>query len=172
MKSFLPILLFLELIFLAGCRAGVETSRFKTRTSIDEIGVELRRVDSLWSSFAEKTTYKIEFYPPISDSSSVLPPHSAPAANGLANAAPLGGVTGAIGAVKSVEFSTERNEDRSSITATDSVVEQKNVDQEALQKEASSEARQDNGTVTIVSVVAAAAVLLLIIYLSRKYLKK
>jgi hypothetical protein len=172
MKVRLLILLFLELVFLAGCRAGVETSRFKTRTSIDEIGVELRRVDSLWSSFAEKTTYKIEFYPPISDSFSVLPPPAAPAANGLANVAHPGSVTGGIGAVKSVEFSTERNEDRSSITATDSVAEQKNVDQEALQKEASSEARQDNGTVTIVSVVAAVAVLLFLIYLSLKYLKK
>lgn len=126
MRTFLSIMIVLGLvILLVGCRAGLETSRFETRTSIDEIGVELRRVDSLWSSIAERTSYKIEFYPPILDSSYILPLETVPAASGVGNATPKGGIAGGIGAVKSVEISTERSEDRSSITATDSVATQK-----------------------------------------------
>lgn len=164
MKAFLSIMIVLGLvILLVGCRAGLETSRFETRTSIDEIGVELRRVDSLWSSIAERTSYKIEFYPPILDSSYILPLTTVPAASGVGNATPRGGIAGGIGAVKSVEISTERSEDRSSITATDSVATQKNANQEAQQMEAASEAGQDNSTVWIVSVVAAAALLLFLL---------
>lgn len=164
MRTFLSIMIVLGLvILLVGCRAGLETSRFETRTSIDEIGVELRRVDSLWSYIAERTSYKIEFYPPILDSSYILPLATVPAASSVGNATPKGGIAGGIGAVKSVEITTERSEDRSSITATDSVATQKNVDQVTLRKEAASEARQDNGTVWIVSIVAAAALLLFLL---------
>lgn len=164
MKSFLIIMMFLWFgILLTGCRAGLETSRFKTRTSIDEIGLELRRVDSLWSSIAERISYKIEFYPPILDSSCFLPHPTVPAASSVGNATPKGGIAGGIGAVKSVEISTERSEDRSSITATDSVATQKNANQEAQQTEAASEARQDNGTVWIVSIVAAVAMLIFLL---------
>lgn len=164
MKAFLYIMMFFGLvILLAGCRAGLETSRFRTRTSIDEIGVELRRVDSLWSSIAERISYKIEFYPPILDSSHILPNQTVPAASSVGNASLLGGIAGGIGAVKSVEISTERSEDRSSITATDSVATKKNANQEAQQMEAASEARQDNGTVWIVSIVAALALLIFLL---------
>lgn len=77
-----------------------------------------------------------------------------------------------MGAVKSFEFTVERTEDRSSITATDSVVEQKAQSEETLQRERATEARHDNGTVLIVSIVAAVVVFAIIRILIKKYLKK
>ena len=49
--------------FLAGCRASKESKARNERTAESEIGVELRKADSLWSSIAERLTMKIEFYP-------------------------------------------------------------------------------------------------------------
>ena len=53
--------------FLAGCRASKESKARSERTDRSEIGVELRKADSLWSSIAERLTMKIEFYPQLGD---------------------------------------------------------------------------------------------------------
>lgn len=167
MRTFLSIMIVLGLvILLVGCRAGLETSRFETRTSIDEIGVELRRVDSLWSSLAEKFSYKIEFYPPTyfdSAFTNVPTTPTVPAASSVGNASQTGGITGGHGAVKSIEFSTERTEDRTALQQSDSVVQKKQQSEATLQKETSSEARQDNGTVFIVTLILAAALLIFLL---------
>ena len=177
-KSFLFIMtLILGLVSLAGCRAQRETSTRETRTTSDEIGMELRRVDSLWSSIAEKFRFRIEYYEPNeqnnlpehpeSGSRPAAPCSTLPASNvGLGDKIPLGG---GMGAVKSIEISTERTEDRSSITAADSVVEQKTATTATLQEDKTTVARQDNGTWTIVSIVAAAA---LLIFLLVKFYRK
>ena len=72
---------------------------------------------------------------------------------------------GGMGAVKSIEISTERTEDRSSITAIDSASRAENHSTEVRQTEKASEARQDNGTVIGVAIVFAVA---LIVYLLLK----
>lgn len=151
---------------LAGCRTALETSRNESRSQLDEIGVELRRVDSLWSSLAEKFSYKIEFYPPTyfdSAFANVPTTPTVPAASSVGNASQTGGITGGHGAVKSIEFSTERTEDRTALQQSDSVVQKKQQSEATLQKETSSEARQDNGTVFIVTLILAAALLIFLL---------
>lgn len=149
-------------LVLAGCRAKRDVSVSQSSTSIGEIGVDLHKADSLWSSIAERLIYKIEFYPlengspkPTTESSFPIDPTAASV--GLA---PQSGVVGGgMGSVKSIEISAEKTEDRSVITATDSVVEQKNANEATLQEDKKTEAKQDNGTVTIIAIVAAVAVL-------------
>ena len=63
-KDFLFIMFLIWMGFLAGCRASKESKARNERTAESEIGVELRKADSLWSSIAERLTMKIEFYPP------------------------------------------------------------------------------------------------------------
>lgn len=235
-KDFLFIMFLIWMGFLAGCRASKESKARNERTAESEIGVELRKADSLWSSIAERLTMKIEFYPPSGYNEcdlgiGTLPtcpqaaqPETVPA--GVANplpwqaqgvgaggtgaalcprrqaqgqpneakkslfeAVPLGqaagslyrtdgttptsegfGGFGGLGAVKSIEITTERTEDRSVITATDSVLEQKSATTETRQEEKASEARHDNGTVIGVAVVAAVAAL--VYFLLKQFLKK
>lgn len=76
------------------------------------------------------------------------------------------------GGIKSIEISIEKTEDRSVITATDSVLEQKTATTETRQEEKASEARHDNGTVLIVSVAAAVAFLLALLIIIKKTLHK
>ena len=157
---------FLELI-LAGCRAqrGVKASESLERT--DRVGVELHRVDSLWSALAERLTYKIEFYPAMEQGPG-LPNQAAlsrimPATN-VGHTSPKGSVGGGMGAVKSIEISTERTEDRQSITAVDSIGEQDTATTETRQEAKTSEARQDNGTVATVAIVFAVAALIYLLF--------
>lgn len=188
--------------FLAGCRASKESKARNERTAESEIGVELRKADSLWSSIAERLTMKIEFYPleysigngtPTAFTGASLP--AAPCSTvpaGVANPLPwqaqgvgAGGMGAAHpaaqgpvnppdplckGGIKSIEFSTERTEDRSFITAMDSVLEQKTATTETRQEEKASEARHDNGTVIGVAIVAAVAAL--VYFLLKQFLKK
>ena len=79
---------------------------------------------------------------------------------------------GGMGSVKSIEITTEKTEDRSSITAADSVVQQKAQSEETRQRERASEARHDNGTVIGLAIVAAAAIIVIIRILIKIYLKK
>lgn len=161
-KDFLFIMILDLGLVLIGCRAQRSVKASESRTQLDEIGVELHRVDSLWSALAERLTYKIEFYPAI-EGGPGLPHQAAPSrimpATYVGNTSPTGSVGGGMGAVKSIEISTERTEDRSVITATDSVAEQKSASKATLQEDKTTEARQDNGTVTIIAIVAAVAVL-------------
>lgn len=66
-KDFLFIMFLIWMGFLAGCRASKESKARNERTAESEIGVELRKADSLWSSIAERLTMKIEFYPQLGD---------------------------------------------------------------------------------------------------------
>lgn len=172
MRNFLPIFIVFGL-FLAGCRAKLETSRQESRRHIDEIGVVLRKADSLCSTIAEKQTIRIEYYPPsqydlgigtpTAFTGSPLP--AAPFGQAADSVAPLPwqaqgvGVVGGLGAVKSIEITTEKTEDMAAIRATDSVSEQKTDTTETRQEEKASQARQDNGTVIGLAIVAAVAVL-------------
>lgn len=173
------LIIALGLVFLAGCRAHLETRASVVRSSACEIGVELRRVDSLWSSLAEKHSIKIEYYPILPQlqgpgkpaTGSPLPADSSSSMLGLGR--PSGRLDGGgFGSVKSIEITTEKTEDRSSITAADSVVQQKAQSEETRQRERATEARHDNGTVLIVSVVAAVAIVVLIRILIKIFLKK
>lgn len=215
MKHFHVIMILIWLGFLAGCRASKESKARSERTAESEIGVELRKADSLWSSIAERLTMKIEFYPQLGDfgtsghgtegpqtiiQKSLGIGTSLPAAPlwpvpaGVANPLPwqaqgvgAGGMGAALrqaqgpvnppdplckGGIKSIEISIEKTEDRSVITATDSVLEQKTATTETRQEEKASEARHDNGTVLIVSVAAAVAFLLALLIIIKKTLHK
>lgn len=162
-KDFLFIMTLILGLVLAACRAKRDVSVSQSSTSFGEIGVDLHKADSLWSSIAERLIYKIEFYPldngspkPGMGTSSPIDPTAASV--GLA---PQSGVVGGgVGSVKSVEFTVEKTEDMSSITATDSVVEQKNATEATRNEDKKTEAKQDNGTVAIVSIVAAVALLI------------
>ena len=161
--------MFLSLL-LAGCRAQLDTSRQEQRRHYDEIGVVLRRLDSLSSTIAERQYFKIEYYEPHASEKPGKPVKEA-AAPAASNSMPAThAVGGGMGAVKSIEFSTERTEDRSVITAVDSVADQKTAESESRNEDKSVGARQDNGTVIGLAIVAAVAV---IVYLLLKsYLKK
>ena len=65
---------------------------------------------------------------------------------------------------RSIEISTERTEDRQSITAVDSIAEQDTATTETRQEAKTSEARQDNGTVATVAIVFAVAALIYLLF--------
>ena len=182
MRNFLPI--FLIGLVLAGCRAQREVNTRQIRTHTDEIGVELRRVDSLWSSLAERMTVRIEYYAP----NEVLPqsPEKKAATETLHPAAPSlamsadsthisstesGGRSGfgGMGAVKSIEIMTERDATTTATSAVDSTAVFKTEQEATLQTQKASETRQDNSTVAIVAIVA--AVFLLVVMLLKGMLK-
>lgn len=181
MKNFLFIMILVLGCFLSGCRASKESKARYERTRTEEIGVELRRVDSLWSSIAERLTGKIEFYPPSTYNASepgnlpstgsprpAAPFTTMPAANvGLGDNNPLGG---GMGAVKSIEITMEHNAQTTTTNQVDSTYNNNTATTETLQEQKASEARQDNGTVATVSIVAAVA--LLVFFLLKTYLKK
>lgn len=169
---------------LLGCRAKSEVQVSRSSTSTEEIGVELRKADSLWSFLAEHHHVKIEFYPPTGYNECDLGIGTLPTcpqaaqpetvSAGVANPLPWhaqGVGAGGMGAVKSIEITTERTEDRSVITVTDSVSEQKSNTSETLQRERASEARQDNGTVAILAIVGAAAFLAFVVIMIKHFWK-
>lgn len=169
MKNFLCFIILWFLVgFLTGCRAKLDTSRQESQRHIDEIGVVLRRLDSLGSTIAERQHIKIEFYPleygpgkpenlPATGSPQAAPYSTLPAANvGLGDNIPLGG---GIGAVKSIEIDTERDATTTSTSAVDSTAVFKTEQEATLQGEKSVGARQDNGTVIGLAIVAAVAIL-------------
>lgn len=163
MRHHWSILFIFVLLLLLACRAHLETSKDTTRTRLEEIGVVLRHADSLSSTLAEKQNVKIEFYPPtyFDPSTNTTNPSSPadPTASSLGGNSPMGGIAVGMGAVKSIEFSTETNTGSTAVSKTDSVYQSKEDTKETLHKEADSGARQDNGTVTIVAVVFAVAAL-------------
>ena len=174
MKRILLLIMLIGLV-LAGCRAKLETSSSRYSTSTDEIGLELRRFDSLWSSLSERLTFKIEYYPIDNGSSNTNPDNCVPidpTATSVGRAPQPGAAGGGVGSVKSVEFTAEKTEDRSSITATDSTYNEKSADQDTLQKETSSEAKHDNGTVLILAIVGGLVVIGVVWLLLKKFFKK
>lgn len=176
------MIMFLGLVgFLAGCRAKLDTSSSMKRQQTDVIGLELRRADSLWGSSSERLTYKIEFYAPweiagqacndnqgekytearqnpATPTASAAPSTVHPA-DGLTRESGVGG----LGAVKSIEISTEKVEGVSSITTTDSTYNYMKGDEHARDVSTVSEARQDNGTVATIAIVFAVAALIYLV---------
>lgn len=184
---FFILFLFLSLVNLSGCRASKELKARNERTSTEEIGVELRKADSLWSSLAEKFNFKIEFYPieygpgkPATDSTCPAAPSTTMPANSQfppqGVCAGVGGMGAAIqqahGPIKSIKFTIEHNAQTTATNQVDSTYNSNTATTETLQEEKASEARHDNGTVLIVAVVAAVVVLLALLIIIKKLLKK
>lgn len=180
MRSFITIMGLVLGCLLIGCRASKESKARYERMSTDEIGVELRRVDSLWSSIAERLKYKIEFYPAIEQcpgkpENTGKEPHvpAAPSstmpATVFGHTSQNGSVGGGMGAVKSIEFTVEHDAQTVAATQVDSSYNSNTATKETHQGQKASEARQDNGTVATVSIVAAVA--LLVFFLLRSFLK-
>ena len=181
MKDSLFIMFFWLIVVLTGCRAQREVKAQQERQYADEIGVVLRRVDSLSSTFSEKQHLKIEFYPPdysLATNTTYTKPdesaHSAaPAAALLGPALHSGSAEGGgIGAVKSIEISSETDASTHTNALTDSTAVSKTAEAETLQSEKASEARHDNGTVFIVSVAVAVVLLLALLIIIRKFFNK
>ena len=167
---FFILFLFLSLLNLSGCRASKELKARNERTSTEETSVELRRADSLWSSLAERFNFKIEFYPPDTDSlgnlrtlATVSPRPAAPSSTmpaGIANPLPRharGVGAGGMGAVKSIEFTAESTAEITESSQVDSTYYNNSAATATLQTESASERRQDNSTVAIIVVVFAVA---------------
>ena len=184
---FFIIFLFLSLLNLSSCRASKELKARNERTSTEETSVELRKVDSLWSSIAEKFNFKIEFYPienghrkPATDSTCPAAPSTTMPANSQfppqGVCAGVGGMGAALrqahGAVKSIEFTMERDAQTAAATQVDSTYYNNSAAEETLQEEKASEIKHDNGTVAIVSVVGALVVLAALLIVIKKVLKK
>lgn len=141
---------------LVGCRAKLDTSRQETRRQTDEIGVVLRRVDSLSSTIAERQNVKIVFYEPCT----IGPGEPAPAAPAatIVGDALCGSAGGGIGAVKSIEITKEVSVSTGSTTLIDSTLYNNSATTEILQTKKASETRHDNGAIIGVAIVAAVAV--------------
>ena len=185
---FLMIIMFLGCAVLpAGCRAKKELKASERREQTSGIGVELRRVDSLWSSIAERKTVRIEFYPqteipatlqgdqgrqalpllPATGGSAPTAPQSTMPADSLCPTL-AGGWVGGMGAVKSIEIATESGASTGAVASVDSALQAENHSAELRQTEKASEARHDNTTVLVVSVVAAVALLHLVLAMTRR----
>ncbi len=191
MKSNLSILVFLLSLdfLLAGCRAKKELKTSERREQTSGIGVELRRVDSLWSSIAERKTVRIEFYPQTEipatlqgdqgqQSSTLLPATGGPLRAAQSMAMPAdslgpaftGGWVGGMGAVKSIEITTESGASTGAVAAVDSTLRAENHSTAVVETEKASEARHDNATVGIVCVVGLAALWMLMLAMVRRRL--
>lgn len=107
-------------LFMTGCRMNKESKVSRSRVYADEIGMVLRRVDSLSGTMSEKRYLTIDFYPPTDDLSTGNPIPAAPSAI-FSSAAQGGG----FGAVKRIEILDEKNECMSAISGMDSDVERK-----------------------------------------------
>ena len=158
------ILIFLFLVFadlLPGCRCARHTSKSSNRTDISAIDVRSRSLSRLRDTLAERQTIRIEYYEPSSlgnmawehQEGSILQPSADVGGN---NPTVAGGREPS---VKSIEIVTERNSCSSMTTIKDSTNVSQNSTKETLQQEAASEARQDNGTLIGIAVVAAVAFL-------------
>lgn len=174
-RIFLLIMLF-GLVALVGCRAKLETSSSRCSTSTDEIGLELRRFDSLWSSLSERLTFKIEFYPVDNGSSNTNPDNCVPIDPTYSHTTtlPPSGSSGGVGfgSVKSIEFTSETDAERTTVFKTDSVSQAKRDTSETLQRDTSSEAKHDNGTVLILAIVGGLVVVGAVVLVLRKFAKR
>ena len=194
MRNFFVIIMILSCFcFHAGCRAKLDTSSSTCRRQTDVIGLELRKLDSLWRSSSERQTLRIEFYEPqnldcfvplnppdpLCKGGSAKRQNDIPEAleslgyrQGSEEAAPSTTLTaalsrpgtdvpvgGGMGAVKSIEITTVKEEEVSAINATDSTYNNITAAEEDRESHVVSEARQDNGTVATVCIVFAVAAL-------------
>lgn len=176
MKYFPHIIFWFLVCFLSSCRTNLERKASESYRHTEEIGVVLRRLDSLSSTIAERQHIKIEFYEPQgpempnTGKESLTP--AAPSATCPGNASPTGSVGGGVGAVKSIEITTEAEASTHSNTLTDSSSVFKTDDAATRQEDKKTETRQDNGTVLIVAVAAAVVFLLALLIIIRKLFPK
>lgn len=114
-------------LFMTGCRMNKESKVSRSRVYADEIGMVLRRVDSLSGTISEKRNLTIDFYPPtVTDYLSTGNPIPAAPSAIFSSAAQGGG----FGAVKRIEILDEKTECMSDISGMDSVVERKIAESE------------------------------------------
>ena len=163
--------------FLCGCRCGMHSASSLARTDTATIDVRFRSLSQLWDTLAEKQTIHIEFYPPDYTWLGTTEDLGSQQADTTTTAAIVGspkpsGIGGGMSAIKSIDIETERNSGSLQQTSTDSSMLSQNSTKETLQKEAASEARHDNGTVAIVSVVAAVVLLLALLIIIKKISNK
>ena len=174
MKYFLNIIFWFMVVFLSSCRTNLERKASESYRHAEEIGVVLRRLDSLSSTIAERQHIKIEFYEPQgpempnTGKESLTP--AATSATCPGNASQTGSVGGGVGAVKSIEITTEAEASTHSNTLTDSSSVFKTDDAATRQEDKKTETRQDNGTVLIVA--AAVVFLLALLIIIRKLFPK
>lgn len=109
-------------LFMTGCRMNQESKVSRSRVYADEIGMVLRRVDSLSGTISEKRNLTIDFYPPTGTGN---PIPAAPSA--IFSSATQGG---GFGAVKRIEILDEKTECMSAISGMDSDVERKIAESE------------------------------------------
>lgn len=191
MKKSLSIILFLSLVILAGCRTSREVNTTQQQHQSSNIDVEAHRLDSLWSLLVERYHVHVEFFNPneLQDNNSeslttesngftglwttnhTTQQGTAPRVGQSSNLPPSSGI-GGLGAVKSLDIVAERTQSEQSLSQADSTAVCKTESESAQQTEKRAEARQDNGTWAIVSVVAAVAFIVALIIVLKKFLKK
>lgn len=171
----LHIIILIWIGFLPGCRGQRQMETTQTQQSTSEIGVEFHELERFWNSFAERLNLKIEFYPaeggpekPTTDNCVPIDPTAA----SVPPALPSGSTVGGIGSLKSLEFSSERVATDSSFAQTDSTADLKSDSASDVQTKKASELRQDNGTWTILAVVAAVVIIVLVLIVIKKFFKK
>jgi hypothetical protein len=172
MKNFLFIMILVLGCFLTSCRANFESKVSQSRQYADEIGVVLRRVDSLSSTISERQHIKVEFYPLSEYSGRPIPTTDTAAKIGPSRRNGHRENGGGVGAVKSIEITTETETSTHSNALTDSTSVSKTAKAENLQKEKAQETRQDNGTVFIVAVAAAFVLLAALLIIIKKIFHK
>lgn len=187
-KYFLFIILFLSLVIFAGCRASREVHTTQQQRQSSKIDVEAHRLDSLCSLLIERYNVHVEFFnpnevrQPYTDNTGSpqsltkatqqgTAPSTTKPADGLGLAPSWGGI-GGLGAVKSIVIEAERTQSEQSLSQADSTAVFKTESESAQQTEKRAEARQDNGTWAIVSVVAAVAFIVALIIVLKKFTKK
>lgn len=181
-------ILFLSLISVAGCCASREVHTLQQQHQSSNIDVEAHRLDSLWSLLVERYHVHVEFFnpnevrQPYTDTTGSpqsltkatqqgTAPRSTKPADGLALDPSWGGI-GGLGAVKSIDIEAERTQSEQSLSQADSTAVCKTESESAQQTEKQAEARQDNGTWAIVSIVAAVAFIVALIIVLKKFFKK
>ena len=176
----------LFLVSVVGCRASREVQTTQQRHQSSNIDVEAHRLDSLWSLLVEQYHVHIEYYAPnevrqpetdttksLQSLTKTTRQAAAPSVGQPSDCfAPQQSGVGWLGAVKSIDIDAERTQSEQSLSQADSTAVSKTESDEARQTEKASEARQDNGTWAIVSVVAAVTVIVIVLILIRKFFKK
>lgn len=173
MKYFPHIIFWFLVCFLSSCRTNLERKASESYRHTEEIGVVLRRLDSLSSTIAERQHIKVEFYPLVSEYNGwPIPTMDTATKIGPSGRTARFGEGGGIGAVKSIEITTETEASTHSNALTDSSAVFKTDDAATRQEDKKTEARQDNGTVFIVAVAAAVVLILALLIIIKKLFHK
>lgn len=142
-------------LFMTGCRMNKESKVSRSRVYADEIGMVLRRVDSLSGTISEKRYLTIDFYPPTDDLSTGNPIPAAPSAI-FSSAAQGGG----FGAVKSVSIASVTEASAHGKEISDSQVVTLTAEADDRQRETGSEVKQDYSIAVSCAIVLALSFML------------